>query len=192
MCSNISKCLKNNLNLRRKPEAVTVGSDLTIFVWLLCEMNMYIQYLQGFWARNTLFKSWIYTVASAPAVTGWVFMRRFRLFLSQWQGQSQSQLWSILRKVLKWIKTISWACKSKTENTMMFKCNVTRFLTVFLLKRFNFGPIWTGENRFAKLFVFVKIFATIVCPRSHWLWWHSVGVVIDYGDTWPLSQPKHW
>ena len=40
----------------------------------------------------------------------------------------------------------------------------------FLLKRFDLGPIWTGENGFANIFVFSKILtqsSKIACPRSH-------------------------
>ena len=36
--------------------------------------------------------------------------------------------------------------------------SVTRFSTIFLLKRFNLGPIWTGENGFVNFFVLAKIF----------------------------------
>ena len=46
---------------------------------------------------------------------------------------------------------------------------------LFLLKRFDLGPIWTGENGFTHFFVFAKIFAKNMCL--------SVSVVNDYADT---------
>ena len=63
-------CPKNNLNLRIKIKPVTAGADA---------MVGYIKFLLTYvyiCPRNKT-----YTVASAPAVTGWVFMRRSRLFL---------------------------------------------------------------------------------------------------------------
>ena len=40
------------------------------------------------------------------------------------------------------------------------------YIVFFLLKRFDLGPIWTDKKGFANLFVFTKIFAKKVCPRS--------------------------
>ena len=61
--------------------------------------------------------------------------------------------------------------------------SVERFMTNFvLLKRFELGPIWTGENSFVNFFVFVKIFAKNVYPCSQRLHWHGVWVIIDYTD----------
>ena len=54
------------------------------------------------------------------------------------------------------------------------------FLTFFWLKRFDLGPIWTGKNGFANFFVFAKILAKNVCPRSKRE--HPVPVVVDYAD----------
>ena len=34
------------------------------------------------------------------------------------------------------------------------------------------GPIETSKNDFAKFFIFAKIFANKVCPRSQRLCWH--------------------
>ena len=52
-------------------------------------------------------------------------------------------------------------------------------LIIFLLKRFNLGPIRTDKNGFVNLFVFAKTAriwsqsSKIVCPRSHWLRRHE-------------------
>ena len=40
----------------------------------------------------------------------------------------------------------------------ILKWQCHEILTIFLLKRFDLGPIWTGENGFASFFVFAKIF----------------------------------
>ena len=48
------------------------------------------------------------------------------------------------------------------------------FWAFFLLKIFDLGPIWTDENGFANLFIFAKIFAKNVCPRSRWLRGHPI------------------
>ena len=52
----------------------------------------------------------------------------------------------------------------------------------FLLKRFDLGPIWTGKNGFANFFVFAKIFAKNVCPRSQQIRWHRFSIFNDYAD----------
>ena len=40
----------------------------------------------------------------------------------------------------------------------ILKWQCHEILTIFLLKRFDLGPIWTGENGFVNFFVFTKIF----------------------------------
>ena len=47
------------------------------------------------------------------------------------------------------------ACLSRIQilkNRKHLRGRVTRFLTIFLPKRFDLGPILTGENGFAKIF----------------------------------------
>ena len=39
---------------------------------------------------------------------------------------------------------------------------------MILKKKLHLGPIWTGKNNFVKFFVFAKILAKTVCPRSQW------------------------
>ena len=40
------------------------------------------------------------------------------------------------------------------------------------------------------------IFSKIACPRSHWLRWHRVGIVVDYADSfgklWMLNTDFKW
>ena len=40
------------------------------------------------------------------------------------------------------------------------------FNTFSLIKHFHLGPIGTAKNGFMKFFVFAKIFAKNMCPRS--------------------------
>ena len=68
---NVSKISLINLGIKTEPFAV--GADADIFVSIILRPNTY-RYMPD--------KSQTYTVASAPAVTGSVFMRRFRLFLA--------------------------------------------------------------------------------------------------------------
>ena len=70
------------LDLRMNDELVTAGADAPVYIRLL---GTYTSFLgQKPYTIHIHIYSYIqYTVASAQAVTGWVFMRRFRLFLGQ-------------------------------------------------------------------------------------------------------------
>ena len=68
---------QKKLDLRINAETVTVGADATVYVRLLFTSILYI------WHRN---HTYICRVASAPAVIGAVFLRRFVLFLGQCGG----------------------------------------------------------------------------------------------------------
>ena len=57
------------LNLLMKTEHIKAGADATVFV------HIYLIYIE---TRHVLL---LHLTVSAPAVTGSVFMRRFRLFL---------------------------------------------------------------------------------------------------------------
>ena len=53
-----------------------------------------------------------------------------------------------------------WKCLLKVFGTSTLKGTVSRdFWPIFLPKRFDLGPIWTGKNGFAIFFVFAKILA---------------------------------
>ena len=59
-------CPKNNLNLVHiKNMPVTTGAVATVYVWLLCALCIYLTQKPK----------------HAQTVTGWVFMRRLRLFV---------------------------------------------------------------------------------------------------------------
>ena len=65
------------------------------------------------------------------------------------------------------------------NNTLVYqhlRDSVTRFSTILLLKIFELGPIWTGENGFENLFVLAKIFDRKVRKSR-------VRVVNDYAET---------
>ena len=47
-------------------------------------------------------------------------------------------------------------------------------LEIFAQKTLPGPRIWEGTNSFANFFVFAKIFAKNVCPRSCWLRWRTV------------------
>ena len=96
-------CPRNDLNLGIKTESVTTGAYATDNVWFLgrytrftLSCTIYIQYV---------IKSRTNTVASASAMTGSVFMPRFRLFLGQcvvnmpWRlCWGQSRPWVFMRR----------------------------------------------------------------------------------------------
>ena len=58
----------------------------------------------------------------------------------------------------------------------------TRFSTL-KKKKISLGPYEQVKMVLNFFFVFSKIFVENVCPRSCWLCWHNVSVVIDYVDT---------
>ena len=64
-------------------------------------------------------------------------------------------------------------------------------LTIFLLKRFDLGPIWTGENSFMNYFFFAKIFAKNRCLRSQRLRRYCVSVFNNYMDIVSLTMLTH-
>ena len=82
MCCNIL-CILTAIhtvpkNLRRKTDHV--GADAAVYVWFLCQIQVHMQYVH----LCTVQKNQTYTVASAPAVTGYkVFMRRLNMFLGE-------------------------------------------------------------------------------------------------------------
>ena len=53
----------------------------------------------------------------------------------------------------------------------------------FFAQKIRPGPHMNG---FANFFVFAKIFAKNVCPRSQRLRWHGVNVVNDYADSYTI------
>ena len=70
-------CPKYNLNIsNQKSEPVTVGADATVKVWILCH---------GYMKTNARYM-YVYTVASAPAVTCASFTWIYSLFLRQCIG----------------------------------------------------------------------------------------------------------
>ena len=65
-------------NLRRKTDHVR--ADAAVYVWFLCQIQVHMQYVH----LCNVQKNQTYTVASAPAVTGYkVFMRRLNMFLGE-------------------------------------------------------------------------------------------------------------
>ena len=53
----------------------------------------------------------------------------------------------------------------------------------YLIQKLYVGPIRICKNGLTKNFVFAKIFAKNLCPRSLRLCQHDVSVVNDYADT---------
>ena len=72
-CIQCPHCPKHYLNLSIQTYTVTVGADATLCVWfLLCYQKPDIY--------RCIVSSRTYTVASSSAVTGSVFLQRFKLY----------------------------------------------------------------------------------------------------------------
>ena len=82
----LTHCPKNNLNLFIKTEPHTVRADDTVCVWLMGQIysNEYCTYSTVLYSTVLyVYKCQRCSIASAPAVLGMVFMRRFGLYLGQ-------------------------------------------------------------------------------------------------------------
>ena len=85
-----------------------------------------------------------------PPTRGGVGKQRGKV---RYKSTSPAALLSMLYTV--YIASLTHVAKILTS----FKGTVSRdLLTIFLLKRFDLGSIWTGENGFANFFVVVNIF----------------------------------
>ena len=69
--------------------------------------------------------------------------------------------------------TVGWVdlhTKCIVYNMYSIQClkrdSVTRFSTIFLLKRFDLGLIWTGKNGLRQIFGFLQRYLKSGCPRS--------------------------
>ena len=83
---------------------------------------------------------------------------------------------------LMWLTKIIKKLNAKVANFALKGQCQEIFGTLFIKKNYHcqLGPIWT--NGFAIFFIFEKIFAKNVCPRSQRLCGHRVSVVKNYAD----------